>query len=180
MVAARYGRGMPEPTGADLDAIRARREQLRDKYLADERPASTARGIHHAAFVCSDVEETINFYQGLLGFPLVELVENRDYAGSSHFFFDLGNRTLLGFFDFPGLGNPPYIETIGALQHMAISVSPESFELLKKRLEDAGIDYLGPDRGANDSMYFRDPNGMGIELYREVLGHFEGSVLLPD
>ena len=40
----------------------------------------------------------------MLGFPLVELVENRDYHGSSHFFFDLGNQTLLGFFDFPGLG----------------------------------------------------------------------------
>jgi glyoxylase I family protein len=28
--------------------------------------------------------------------PLVELVENRDYPGSSHFFFDIGNRNLLG------------------------------------------------------------------------------------
>jgi glyoxylase I family protein len=40
------------------------------------------------------------------------------------------------------------------------------------------MDYLGPDRGADDSMYFRDPNGMGIELYREQLGRFEGSELL--
>jgi glyoxylase I family protein len=87
---------------------------------------------------------------------------------------------LLGFFDFPGLDHPSYLETIGALQHLAISVSPESFDRLKKRLDEAGIAYLGPDRGANDSLYIRDPNGMGIELYREVLGHFEGSVLLPD
>jgi glyoxylase I family protein len=169
---------VPEPTGADLEAVRARREELRATYLRDDRPASSARGIHHAAFVCRDVEETIRFYQDLLGFPLVELVENRDYQGSSHFFFDLGNRNLLGFFDFPGHGHEPYAETIGALQHLAISVSPESFELLKKRLEDAGIDYLGPDRGADDSMYFRDPNGMGIELYREELGKFEGAELL--
>jgi glyoxylase I family protein len=173
---------MPEPTGEALTAVRARRAALREKYLRDKsaRPTSTARGIHHAAFVCKDVEETIRFYQDLLGFPLVELVENRDYAGSSHFFFDLGNGNLLGFFDFPGHDHGPYVETIGALQHMAISVSPESFDLLKKRLDDAGIDYLGPDRGADDSMYIRDPNGMGIELYREVLGHFEGSVLLAD
>ena len=79
-------------------------------------------GIHHAALICSDVERTIQFYQDLLGFPLVELVENRDYAGSSHFFFDLGNKTLLGFFDFPGLGLEPGVESIGSVQHIAISL----------------------------------------------------------
>jgi glyoxylase I family protein len=158
---------MPQPTGAELDAIRRHREELRTKYLGDKasRPASTARGIHHAAFVCKDVEETIRFYQGFLGFPLVELVENRDYAGSSHFFFDLGNRTLLGFFDFPGHDHQPYLETIGALQHLAISVTSDQFEAATAKLDETGVD-------------FRDPNGMGIELYREVLGTFEGTELL--
>ena len=171
---------MPEPTGDELATIRARRTELREKYLqpAGARPASTARGIHHAAFVCRDVEETIRFYQEFLGFPLVELVENRDYTGSSHFFFDLGNGNLLGFFDFPGHDHEPYRETIGALQHMAISVTSEQFEAAKAKLDAAQIDYLGPDRGADDSVYFRDPNGMGIELYREQLGRFEGSQLL--
>src|SRR3954452_6498031 len=171
---------MPDPTGADREAVRERRRELRDRYLLDKtaRPPTTARGIHHAAFVCRDVEETIRFYQGFLGFPLVELVENRDYAGSSHFFFDLGNNNLLGFFDFPGHDHEPYKETIGALQHMAISVTPEQFATAKAKLDAAGIDYLGPDRGAFDSVYFRDPNGMGIELYREQLGRFEGSELL--
>jgi glyoxylase I family protein len=171
---------MPEPTGAELDAVRDRRRRLREQYLVDRdgRPRSTARGIHHAAFVCKDVEETIRFYQGFLGFPLVELVENRDYKGSSHFFFDLGNNNLLGFFDFPGHDHRPYEETIGALQHLAISVDSEQFEIAKKKLDDAGIEYLGPDRGAEDSLYLRDPNGMGIELYREQLGKFEGLDLL--
>jgi glyoxylase I family protein len=171
---------MPQPTGAELEAVRARREELREKYLQDksERKPSTARGIHHAAFVCKDVEETIRFYQDFLGFPLVELVENRDYAGSSHFFFDLGNSNLLGFFDFPGHDHQPYLETIGALQHMAISVTSEQFEAAKAKLDKGGVDYLGPDRGADDSVYFRDPNGMGLELYREELGRFEGSELL--
>jgi len=40
------------------------------------------------------------------------------------------------------------------------------------------VEYLGPDRGADDSMYFRDPNGVGLELYREKLGIFEGERLL--
>ena len=173
---------MPQPTGDELTAVRERRRQLRDTYLVEKaaRPRTTARGIHHAAFVCKDVEETIRFYQGFLGFPLVELVENRDYAGSSHFFFDLGNGNLLGFFDFPGHDHRPYEETIGALQHMAISVDAEQFAAAKKKLDDAGIEYLGPDRGAEDSLYIRDPNGVGLELYREELGIFEGTPLLTD
>ena len=173
---------MPQPTGAELEKIRGHRDELRARYLRprDERDASTARGIHHAAFICKDVEQTIRFYQDFLGFPLVELVENRDYAGSSHFFFDIGNRNLLGFFDFPGHDHPDFRETIGALQHMAISVSAEQFAAAKQKLEDAGIEYLGPDRGANDSLYFRDPNGLGLELYHETLGVFEGTPLLAD
>ena len=171
---------MPQPAGEALVAIRKQRDELRAKYLTDRtvRPRSTARGIHHAAFVCRDVEETIRFYQDFLGFPLVELVENRDYIGSSHFFFDLGNRTLLGFFDFPGHDHEAYKETIGALQHLAISVDAEQFDAAKAKLDAAGMEYLGPDRGVLDSVYFRDPNGMGIELYREELGRFEGSELL--
>ncbi len=43
------------------------------------------------ALICSDVEQTIQFYQDVLGFPLIELMENRDYKGSSHLFFDIGH-----------------------------------------------------------------------------------------
>ena len=170
---------MPQPTGAELTAVRERRRQLRDTYLADkaDRPASTARGIHHAAFVCRDVEETIRFYQDFLGFPLVELVENRDYIGSSHFFFDLGNRNLLGFFDFPGHPHQDYVETIGAVQHLALSVDAEHFAAIKAKLDAEGVDYLGPDRGADDSLYVRDPNGVGLEFYQEELGIFAGQSL---
>jgi len=171
---------MPQPQGAELDAIRERRAQLRGKYLREpaQRAATPGRGIHHAALICKDVEETIRFYQDQLGFPLVELVENRDYAGSSHFFFDVGNRNLLGFFDFPGHDHPPFSETIGGVQHIAISVGAEQFAKAKAELDAAGIEYLGPDRGVEDSMYLRDPNGVGIELYRETLGIFEGERLL--
>ena len=113
---------MPEPTGDALSAVRARRDALRKKYLRPlaDRPASTARGVHHAAFICKDVEQTIRFYQDFLGFPLVDLVENRDYTGWSHFFFDIGNHNLLGFFDFPGHDHPEFTETIGALQHLSL------------------------------------------------------------
>jgi glyoxylase I family protein len=173
---------VPEPEGEELAAVRARRAELRERYLRPpgERPATTAAGVHHAAFICRDVAETIRFYQEFLGFPLVELVENRDYAGSSHFFFDIGNGNLLGFFDFPGHDHPEQHETIGGLQHLALSVTPEQFAAAKERCDAAGVAYLGPDRGADNSLYLRDPNGLNLELYQERLGRFEGEPLFAE
>jgi glyoxylase I family protein len=171
---------MPQPEGRELEEVRERRTRLRDRYLQPSaaRPATAARGVHHVALICRDVEETIRFYQDLLGFPLVELVENRDYAGSSHFFFDIGNRNLLGFFDFPGHDHPPFMETIGGVQHIALSVTAERFAAAKAKFDEVGLEYLGPDRGVENSLYLRDPNGIGIELYCEELGVFEGEPLL--
>ena len=173
---------MPQPEGKELEQIRAHRAELREKYLrpAASRSATTVQGVHHLALICRDTEETIKFYQEFLGFPLVELVENRDYAGSNHFFFDIGNKNLLGFFDFPGYEHPDWMETIGGVQHLAISISPGQFDAAKKKLDEAGIEYLGPDRGVEESMYLRDPNGVGLELYREELGIFNGKPLLGD
>lgn len=159
-----------------LTELEGRRAELRAKYLrtVEERGTSTARGIHHAVLICSDVEQTIRFYQDVLGFPLVELVENRDYAGSTHFFFDVGNRTLLGFFDFPGLGLEPGIEAIGGVQHIAISARRDRWEQVRDRLDAAGVPYAGPDRGIEESMYFKDPDGIQIELLSDPLMFFGG------
>ena len=167
------------PTDAELVELETRRTELREKYLkpAAERPPTPGRGIHHAALICSDPEQTIRFYQDLLGFPLVELVENRDYKGSSHFFFDLGNKTLLGFFDFPGLGLEPVIEAIGGVQHIAISAPRDRWEEMQRRLDEAGVKYAGPDLGIPESMYFKDPDGIQIELLSDPLMYFGGEQL---
>lgn len=154
----------------------AKRERWAQTYLRPkpERPASTARGVHHMALICSDVEQTIKFYQELLGFPLVELMENRDYRGSTHLFFDIGNSNLLAFFDFPGLGLKPGVESLGSVQHIAISTTPENLERVKARLEERGVTYLGPDRGVTTSIYFKDPDGIQIELIAEPLLTMDG------
>ena len=167
------------PSEDELKVLEARRLELRERYLQPtaDRPPSPGRGIHHAALICSDVQRTIDFYQGVLGFPLVELVENRDYPGSSHLFFDLGNRTLLGFFDFPGLGLQPGVESIGAVQHIAISMPRDAWEQAQSRLEAAGVAYVGPDRGIEESMYLKDPDGIQIELLSDPLMFFGGQYL---
>ncbi len=127
------------------------------------------------ALLSSDVERTVQFYQGLLEFPMLELFENRDYAGSSHFFFGLGNGNTLAFFDFPGLDLGPYAEVLGGLHHVAISVEPEKWERLRTKLDDAGVDYL---LESEVSIYFTDPDGARIELIADPLGEMYGTQLL--
>src|SRR5881392_2656505 len=159
----------------DLDAIEAERARLRATYLAAERPPSSARGVHHTAILCADVERTIRFYQGVLEFPLTELFENRDYKGSNHFFFDVGNGNLLAFFDFPGLDVGPYAEVLGGLHHIAISVEPERWKHLQGKLDDAGVEY---HLEGGVSMYFRDPDGARLELLADPLGEMYGNKVL--
>ncbi|GAB3431343.1 VOC family protein [Actinophytocola sediminis] len=152
------------------------RERLRGEYLRPkaERAASTGRGLHHTALISSDVEQTIRFYQGLLGFPLTELIENRDYAGSSHFFFDIGNGNLLAFFDFPGLEVGPYAEVLGGLHHVAISVEPARWRELVARLKEEGVEHVVH---SEVSVYFADPDGARIELIADPLGEMYGNVV---
>ncbi|MGW2782586.1 VOC family protein [Streptomyces populi] len=159
----------------DLPAIEAERQRIKDAHLRPERPASTARGVHHVALLSSDVERTVRFYQGVLGFPLTEMIENRDYKGSTHFFFDLGNGNLLAFFDFPGLDLGPYAEVLGGLHHLAISVDPGTWRQLRERLDAAGVEYM---EESGTSIYFRDPDGARVELLADPLGEMYGNKVL--
>ncbi|PVZ15073.1 VOC family protein [Actinomycetospora cinnamomea] len=168
---------MSNTPAVDTTGVENRRAEIRDRYLrpVDERPASTARGLHHTALVSSDVERTVHFYQDVLGFPLTELIDNRDYPGSSHFFHDIGNGNLLAFFDFPGLDLGPYAEVLGGLHHVAISVDPERWQELVARLESAGVEH---EVHSGVSVYFRDPDGARIELIADPLGEMYGHQVL--
>jgi catechol 2,3-dioxygenase-like lactoylglutathione lyase family enzyme len=161
----------------DLSAIAAERERIRNDYLAEtaKRPPSSARGLHHFALLCSDVRRTIEFYQNLLEFPLTEIFENRDYPGSSHFFFDVGHGNLLAFFDLPGHDLGPYLEVLGGLHHLAISVTPDRWRHLRGKLDAAGVEYQVESQ---TSMYFRDPDGARLELLADPLGEMYGTKVL--
>jgi catechol 2,3-dioxygenase-like lactoylglutathione lyase family enzyme len=151
------------------ERFKLQRQRICERYLhnSDPRTASSARGLHHIALLSRDVEQTVRFYQELLGFPLTDIAENRDYRGSSHFFFDIGNNNLLAFFDFPGLDLGPYQEVLGGLHHVAISIEPQRWKRLRDRLKTAGVD-LREDGGI--SLYFRDPDGTRLELIAHPLG----------
>lgn len=170
------GTAPPARHGADVDRT-AEWDGLRRRHLRPwgDRPASTARGVHHVALLSSDVERTIDFYQGLLGFPLTALFENRDYRGSTHFFFDIGNGNALAFFDLPGLDLAPYSEVLGGLHHLAISVLPDRWADLRARLDRGGVEYAHID---GSSIYFRGPDGERLELISDPPGEMYGEVTL--
>lgn len=161
--------------GSDVDRSEEW-EALRVRHLRSrsERPASSARGLHHFALLCSDVERTITFYQDLLEFPLVELFENRDYRGSTHFFFDVGHDNYLAYFDFPGLDLGAYREVVGGLHHIAISVTPEQWDRLVHKVEAAGIEVLIVN---GSSAYFRGPDGERLELLSFPLNDMYGTIV---
>lgn len=157
--------------------FKERRDRIAGEYLkpAGARPQSSARGLHHTALVSGDVERTVRFYQELLEFPLTEIIENRDYPGSTHFFFDIGNGNLLAFFDFPGLDVGAYQEVLGGLHHIAISVEPQRWQHLRDKLTAAGVELA---EHSEVSLYFRDPDGARIELIADPLGEMYGSKVL--
>jgi catechol 2,3-dioxygenase-like lactoylglutathione lyase family enzyme len=173
----------PDPLSPDavgelsLSDLAAARERIRAAHLrpARARPRSSARGLHHTALVSSDVERTTRFYQDVLEFPLTEMIDNRDYPGSTHFFFDLGHDNLLAFFDFPGLDVGPYAEVLGGLHHLAISVEPERWEHLRAKLEAAGVEHVVH---SGTSLYFRGPDGERLELIADPLGQMYGEHVL--
>lgn len=158
---------------AERQRLDRRRAEISARHLRprESRPASSARGVHHVALICSDVERTVEFFDGLLGFPLIEMFENRDYAGSTHFFFDIGEGNCLAYFDLPGLPLQPYAEVLGGHHHLAISIDRDQWQAVKDRFDQGGIEYAHVD---GSSMYFAGPDGERLELISDPLGEMYG------
>jgi catechol 2,3-dioxygenase-like lactoylglutathione lyase family enzyme len=154
-----------------------RREAIKARYLqsATTRPESAGRGIHHSALISSDVERTVVFWQEVLGFPLVDMFENRDLEGSTHFFFDAGNQNCVAYFDLPGVDLGPFQEVLGGQHHVAVSMTFENWTAAKLRLEAAGVSY---ELASGTSMYFRGPDDERLEFIADPLGEMYGHKIL--
>ena len=143
-----------------------------------------AQGVHHITFVGSNREATIEFYEGVLGMPLVFEQPNLDVPEETHLYFDPGDGRLITFFVRPTRVNDPEPnpEGIGNLHHLALTVSRATYTQVARRLEERGIKNTGPvDRGFMDSIYFRDPNGQLLELacfkFEPPVGYTHADVL---
>jgi catechol 2,3-dioxygenase-like lactoylglutathione lyase family enzyme len=125
------------------------------------------QGVHHLTFVGSNRQAIIDFYQGVLGMPLVFEQPNLDVPDENHLYFDAGDGRLITFFVRPSRTNDPTPnpENIGNLHHVAFTVSRATYTQVAARLAEMGIQNTGPiDRGFMDSIYFRDPNGQLLEM----------------
>lgn len=114
------------------------------------------RGFNHLALVCRDMQETVDFYTGVLGMKLVKTLEYND--GGQHFFFDMGNgRDGIAFFWFPNApeGVPGIsrhtgyddemrrtgrmVMAQGTMHHLAFDVAPEKMDAYLLKLREKGI-----------------------------------------
>lgn len=157
----------------------------------DERARMPIRRLNHVALVCRDMDETVEFYEGVLDMPLVKTVDLP--GGGQHFFFDVGDGSCIAFFTFPnspapapGIAAPSawpgrgeVTTAIASMNHLALDVSLDQLRECRKRLKERGIE-CSPVVNHDDSpqgfsvemnsgvficsVYFFDPNGVLLEL----------------
>jgi catechol 2,3-dioxygenase-like lactoylglutathione lyase family enzyme len=160
--------------------------------VATENTEFEFSGVNHLALVCRDMQRTVDFYQGVLGMPLVKTIELPNNMGQ-HFFFDMGGGDYLAFFWFPNAPEPaPGISSpaamplvgeittaIGSMNHVAFNVPAEKMEEYRDRLVAKGIEctpIINHDESKNQvsrqwhpgvfvrSLYFMDPDGILLEF----------------
>jgi catechol 2,3-dioxygenase-like lactoylglutathione lyase family enzyme len=125
------------------------------------------QGVHHITLVGADRATSIDFWEGVLGMPFVFEQPNLDTPEQNHLYFDPGDGRLITVFTDEsrkpdGAATP---NEIGSVHHVAFAVSAATFRQAVARLDARGIAHSGvKDRGFMDSIYFRDPLGLLIEL----------------
>lgn len=116
----------------------------------------------HVHLRVADLQRSIDFYSGILGFELTQRLGSQAAflsAGGYHHHIGLNTWESEG-------GSPPPFGTTG-LYHLAI-VYPTRSELADalRRLMRARIPLEGAaDHGVSEALYLRDPDGNGVELY---------------
>ncbi len=126
-----------------------------------------SQALHHVTLVGADRQTSIDFWTGVLGMPFVFEQPNLDNHDEGHLYFDPGDGRLITVFtDENRKATRERTPTEpGCVHHIAFSVSAVSFSQVEKRLEDRGIGHSGAkDRGFMNSIYFKDPMGLLIEL----------------
>ena len=143
------------------------------------------QGVHHITLVGADRQTSIDFWEGVLGMPFVFEQPNLDRASENHLYFDPGDGRLITVFTDEGRKPDPARTPTdpGCVHHVALSVSKATFSQTVERLDERGITHSGvKDRGFMDSIYFKDPLGLLIELaayrFEPPWGCTHGLVLL--
>lgn len=157
--------------------------------------SALSRGLSHVALVCSDMYETVKFWEEI-GVPLVKMEELP--GGGQHSFHDMGNGAMLSYMTFPdappaapGIASQPLDvrkdgakTAVASMNHVALDLPKERFDEVLGNLRARGIRVFTINHGSDRpfdaepdtntwirSMYFRDPDGIAFEfasLLREL------------
>ncbi len=149
-------------------------------------------GINHLALVCKDMKVTVDFYENVLGFPLIKTLD-LPYGSGQHFFFDIGGGDSLAFFWFPeapdsvpgtthpanGFGQGSMTTAHATMNHVAFNIDSDRIVECQQRLVDAGVEVtpvINHDHSETQasleltdttfvrSIYFKDPDGIMLEF----------------
>ena len=142
------------------------------------------QGIHHITLNGADRSTSINFWQEILGMPLIFEQPNLDDLSTNHLYFDCGDgRTVTVFTREDSQAKKVIHKNIaGSVHHLAFWVSQSTIRIAEENLTQNGFENSGiKDRGFMDSIYFHEPLGLLIELasykFDPPFGYSHGQVL---
>ena len=128
------------------------------------KPVTAGARIGHVHLKVADLDRAIAFYGGVLGFEL-----QQRYGDQAAFLSAGGYHHHIGLNTWESLGGTPPPAGHTGLYHTAI-LYPTRADLADalRRLTAAGIALDGAsDHGVSEALYLRDPDGNGVELYRD-------------
>lgn len=128
------------------------------------KPVTAGARIGHVHLKVADLDRAIAFYSGVLGFEL-----QQRYGDQAAFLSAGGYHHHIGLNTWESLGGTPPPPGHTGLYHTAI-LYPTRADLADalRRLIAAGIPLDGAsDHGVSEALYLRDPDGNGVELYRD-------------
>jgi catechol 2,3-dioxygenase-like lactoylglutathione lyase family enzyme len=143
------------------------------------------QGVDHLALNTDDMRKTMRFYTQVLGMRLVHVRRvpraadrgQPPYDNLRHYFFDMGNGSLLAFFEYPPDAPAGNRDALGTMQHVAFHANRATFERFQDHFRQLGIPFAGPvylgDRFW--SIYVFDPNGIRLEITTDIrVDDFDG------
>ncbi len=131
--------------------------------MTNREPIDPGVTIGHVHLKVADLDRALAFYNGVLGFEVTARLPAAAFlsAGGYHHHIGLNTWESRG-------GSPPPRGTTG-LYHVAILYpSRKALAVALRRLDAAGISLDGAsDHGVSEALYLHDPDGNGLELYRD-------------
>lgn len=135
-------------------------------------------GIHHLAFMASDIKKHIAFFSEVLGCPLVALFDMHGVPGGLHAFLRMNDHSYFSIVQLPDVdkipieigkthaGSGALPSAAGTLQHLAFRVDSDGDLIaIRDRIRSHGVNVIGPiDHGMCRSIYFAGPDQMTLEV----------------